>query len=101
MLVAGLATLLAGDATSDAARLGNNLAIIAVSVDGGFAARADQLAEYIRSSRPADPRRPVLMPGDPERDAAMRAGGVRVDPPIWEALAAVAEARGVELPQTR
>ena len=99
LLVEAMATLLAGDETADAARFGNNLAIIAVAVDEAFAARADRLAAYIRSARPADPCRPVLMPGDPER-AAARVGGIRVDAPTWKALAALAEERGVELPQT-
>jgi LDH2 family malate/lactate/ureidoglycolate dehydrogenase len=99
LLVEAMATLLTGDETPDADRFGNNLAIVAVAVDEAFAARADQLAAYIRSARPANPDRPVLMPGDLER-AAARVGGVRVDMPTWDALAALAKGRGVKLPPT-
>jgi uncharacterized oxidoreductase len=99
LLVEAMATLLAGDETADAARFGNNLAIVAIAVDQAFAGRADRLAAYVRSARPADPRRPVLMPGDPERDAAARVGGVRIDAPTWSALTVLAEERRVQPPQ--
>jgi LDH2 family malate/lactate/ureidoglycolate dehydrogenase len=98
LLVEVLATLLAGDETPDAGRYGNNLALITIGVDAGFRARAGRLANYVRSAAPADPARPVLMPGDPERAFAEREDGVRIDRSTWAALAAAAFERDVPLP---
>jgi LDH2 family malate/lactate/ureidoglycolate dehydrogenase len=99
LLVEVMATLFAGDETADSDRFGNNLAIVAIAVDEAFVGRADRLAAYICSTRPADPRRPVLMPGDPERAATKRADGVQVDASTWSAIVALAKERGVEVPQ--
>ena len=98
LLVEAMATLLAEDETADETRYGNNLALVAIATDGGFEARASRLAEYVRSSRPADPARPVLMPGDPERRAREAAHGVPIDCATWRMLAALAHERGVALP---
>jgi len=98
LLVEVLATLLAREETADATRFGNNLALVGIATDGGFEARAGRLAEYIRSARPADPARAVLMPGDPERLRAAAAPGVAVDGATWERLVEAARRAGVELP---
>jgi hydroxycarboxylate dehydrogenase B len=98
LLVEVLATLLAGDESADVARYGNNLTLITIGVDADFPARARRLADYVRSASPADPARPVLMPGDPERAFAEREVGVRVDGPTWVALVAAASERNVSLP---
>jgi uncharacterized oxidoreductase len=98
LLVEAMATLLTGDDTVDGSRYGNNLALVAIAVDPGFEARAATLAEYVRSARPADPARPVLMPGDPERRARAAENGVPVDATTWRTLAVLAHERDVELP---
>jgi hydroxycarboxylate dehydrogenase B len=99
LLVEVLATLLAGDETDDASRYGNNLALLAVATDDGFRARAGRLADYVRSARPADAARPVLLPGDPERLRAQAGAALAVDRPTWEALVAAAQERGIEPPE--
>jgi hydroxycarboxylate dehydrogenase B len=101
LLVETLATLLAGDDTADATRYGNNLTLIAVAIDRGFQGRAERLADYVRSARPVDPARPVLMPGDLERRNFEGATLIRIDASTWEALTDVAREREVELPSTR
>jgi len=100
VLVEVLATLLAGDETADASRYGTNLALITIGADTEFPARAGRLADYVRSAAPADPARPVLMPGDPERAFAEREVGVRVDRSTWAALVAAAYERNVPLPSS-
>jgi len=99
LLVEVLATLLAEEETADATRYGNNLALIAIAVDAGFAARAQRLAEYVLSAAPAEEGKPVLMPGDPERRFAEEHTGVRVDRPTWTALVEEARARGISIPR--
>jgi hydroxycarboxylate dehydrogenase B len=98
LLVEAMATLLAGDGTADDTRYGNNLAFVAIAVDPGFEARAAALAAYVRSSRPADPGHPVLMPGDPERRARDDADLVPIDATTWRALTTLALEQGVDLP---
>lgn len=98
LLVEVLATLLAGDAVDDTRRVGSNLTLIAIDPDDGFAGLAAGLGDHIRSSRPIDPARPVLMPGDRERAMARAASSVPVDPPTWTSLVAAAREIGVEPP---
>jgi uncharacterized oxidoreductase len=58
----------------------------------------DAMVEYTRSSRPADPEAPVLMPGDPERAMQKeRAEGIPVDKVTWEQIVEAAEKLGVAL----
>jgi len=66
LLVDAMGTLLAGENPDDDERIGNNVALIAIKTDPGFAARAQHHATYVRSAAPADPGRPVLLPGDRE-----------------------------------
>ncbi len=88
LLVETLATVLSGDTVDDPSREGSGLAMIAISVDDDFAARAAGLSAYLRSSRPLDPVRPVLIPGEREQRQAAEAlaGAILVDGPTWRAM---------------
>lgn len=90
ILVEVLAALLAGDETADPARLGSNLAMLAIAAEPGLAERADRMCAYLRSSPPLDPRVPVLLPGERERMRAAKWGDgpITVDRPSWDAMAA-------------
>ena len=57
----------------------------------------DGFLGYVKSSPPADPARPVLVPGDPERLSReeRRRAGIPLDAATWEALVAAGEAMGV------
>ena len=92
------ATVLAGDAIDDADGRGQNLALVAVRGEPDLADRVSDTVRYVRSSAPRDPRRPVLMPGEIEQNAA--AGATRVELGIanWRRLAAVAADAGVATP---
>jgi uncharacterized oxidoreductase len=98
VLVEAMATLLAGEDTTDERRSGNNLALVAVATDVGFAERAVRLGNYLRSSRPIDPARPVLLPGDRERLARRASGAVSVDTTTWSALVALAAEHRLDVP---
>jgi len=95
ILVDALAALMAGDEAEDLARMGSNLAMIAIAVDSEFAGRASRMAAYVRSSRPLDPVRPVMTPGEREQRALAAGGAQRlvVDGPTWAAMTARAGAR--------
>jgi LDH2 family malate/lactate/ureidoglycolate dehydrogenase len=66
-----------------------------IVVDPGFLAGADATSEALdtmvsalRASPPADPERPVLVPGDPERAAEQRhADDIVLESKVWEDLA--------------
>jgi len=57
----------------------------------------DGFVEYVKASPPADPRAPVLVPGDPERMAHRDRSrdGIAVDPATWEEILAAAEKIGL------
>lgn len=97
VLVEAMATLLAGDDAVETARQGFNLTLVAIATRAGFEAATARFADYLRSARPADPSRPVLVPGDPERDARRRSF-VEVDEQTWEETGAIARELGVEAP---
>ena len=99
LLVEAFATLLAGDDTDDRTRFGNNLAVLALAPDSGFGARAMRMADYVRSSRPADASRPVMIPGEPEQLRLADADAVVVDEPTWQSLAALARRHGLDPPR--
>jgi LDH2 family malate/lactate/ureidoglycolate dehydrogenase len=65
--------------------------------DGGFVADADALIRRLRACAPRDPRRPVLVPGDPERAEAAerRRLGIPLTRAVLEDLRAIARAAGV------
>jgi hydroxycarboxylate dehydrogenase B len=92
ILVDVLAALLAEDEADDLKREGSNLAMMAIAADDSFAMRAARMAGYLRSSRPLEAGRPVMMPGEREqREAAGRGDGpVLVDGPTWAAMTTMA-----------
>jgi LDH2 family malate/lactate/ureidoglycolate dehydrogenase len=101
LLVDVLAALLAHDEVDDPARDGSNLAMLAILPDPGFSGRAERMGNYIRSSPPLDPARPVLLPGERERDNLRHAGAgpVSVDAPTWAAMLRAAAAAGIAAPE--
>lgn len=54
----------------------------------GFGAAVDGYLEFVRSARPADPARPVMVPGDPERKAraARSANGLPLSAGVWRGI---------------
>lgn len=66
-------------------------------IDNDFYAREiDATLEYIKSARPIDPAKPVLVPGDPERlkRAEREAKGVPIDDTTWEEILATGDLVG-------
>ncbi|OWK34850.1 Ldh family oxidoreductase [Fimbriiglobus ruber] len=65
-----------------------------------FLREASALAEYVRGCPPADPSRPVLLPGDPERmsRAARTKTGIPIADGTWSLIAKTAGELGVALP---
>jgi uncharacterized oxidoreductase len=57
----------------------------------------DGFIDYVKGSPPADPRAPVLVPGDPERRARDERArtGIDVDATTWEEILAAAEKVGL------
>src|SRR5262244_4278207 len=57
----------------------------------------DGFLDYVKSSPPADPKLPVLVPGEPERLAQAERGrtGIEVDATTWGEILAAAEAVGI------
>ena len=97
LLVEAMGTLLGGGEVDDASRNGFNLTILAIATRPGFDQSTARLVRYVRSARPLDPMRPVMVPGDPERLARKRAT-VEVDEPTWHEMVAFAHELGVTLP---
>ena len=62
-----------------------------------FAAMAEDYVEWLLSARPADPDKPVLVPGDPERTttAERRANGLALADDAWSAILAAVRAAGM------
>jgi len=56
----------------------------------------DATLEYVKSARPMDPAKPVLVPGDPERlmRAKREANGVPIDDTTWEEILAAGDDMG-------
>ena len=63
----------------------------------GWAREVSRYLAEIRRSPPADPTRPVMIPGDPERRmrAERLAHGIPVDTELWESLMRAAEGQGI------
>ncbi|HUZ70267.1 MAG TPA: Ldh family oxidoreductase [Candidatus Saccharimonadales bacterium] len=95
LLVEAFATLLPGELTTDATRVGNNVAMIAVSPDVGFTDRANDLAAYILSTPPRRAEVSVLLPGALEYARRQEDDEIVIDDVTWEALVRLAQARGV------
>lgn len=92
------ATVLAGDSIDDADGRGQNLALLAIRGCEDMGDRVGDTIGYLRSSKPRDPRRPVLMPGEIEQRAAAGASRVELGEASWRRLAAVAADCGVAIP---
>ncbi|MDE0408428.1 MAG: Ldh family oxidoreductase [Alphaproteobacteria bacterium] len=62
-----------------------------------FAEAVEDYVEWLLSARPADPDRPVLVPGDPERITAAerRAGGLPLSSDAWDAIVTSVRATGM------
>jgi uncharacterized oxidoreductase len=93
-----------GPVPAERKHIANNMVSIYLSPDHlaaeSFARRARDFAEYVRSSRPAKPGRPVILPGEPEARARerARAEGLNVQAGVWNSLVAVADRLGVAIP---
>ena len=92
------ASILAGEEYDATEPPTNTLTLIAIRVDDDFAHRAGRLGRFVRSSRPAQDARPVMLPGDPERAALAGSDRVLVDGPIWEELLRRGKEAGVAVP---
>ena len=82
----------ADQAASVAAELGT--AVLTVR----HAGHSGRIGAYVRSSRPMDPGRPVLLPGERERVSRAHARGVAVDDRTWRALTMAAGRHGLPMP---
>lgn len=99
LLVEVLATLYGGEDGTDPDRVGNNVTLLAFRPPASFAAHAARLVDYLRSSPPADPDRPVMLPGGPE--AARRAQPqLRLARVTWEQVVQTAARRGLAVRET-
>ena len=56
----------------------------------------DGLLDYVKASRPADPQKPVLVPGDPERAAHEERSrtGIAIDATTWKEILEAGEKVG-------
>lgn len=64
----------------------------------GWAPAVNDFIAHIRACPPADPAKPVLVPGDPERASrrARRRDGLPLPPKTWEAILAAGIGAGLE-----
>ena len=100
ILVEVLTTLAAGDSSTDVSRRGSNLSLIAITTIAGFPQQATVMGSYIRSSRPIDPSRPVMLPGDRELAKVndFPESMFEFDEPTWVALTDAARRLGAAVP---
>ena len=102
-----LAGILSGGQTMRAETMLNSDAIInsmlsiiidpAKLVDNAFyAAELDATLQWVKSSKPIDPDKPVLVPGEPEQimKAEREAEGVPIDDNTWEEILAAGDSVG-------
>ena len=67
-------------------------------VDNAFyAAELDATLKWVKASKPIDPDKPVLVPGEPEQltKAEREANGIPIDDATWEEILAAAESVGL------
>jgi uncharacterized oxidoreductase len=64
----------------------------------GWAGTVAAYIAHVRACTPADPDRPVMVPGDPERNcrADRLANGLPLAPDVWESLLAAGAAQGLD-----
>jgi LDH2 family malate/lactate/ureidoglycolate dehydrogenase len=98
LLVEAMATVFAGEDTEDPSRIGNNVTVLAASVDREFAERADRMARYVVSSAPRGSE-PVMLPGGIEQRRRSQAEMVHVERSVWEGIGQRAAARGLTVRQ--
>ena len=97
LLVEAMATVFAGEDTEDPSRIGNNVTMLAASVDDEFAERADRMARYVVSSDRAASR--WCFPGVPNNGVVPSQNMVHVERSVWEGIGQRAAARGLEVHQ--
>jgi len=100
LLVESMATVLAGDDTADASRVGNNLAFIVLAVDSEFRRRALDMAQYVQTSATRRGN-PVSLPGAIERHRRLEANEVVLGDATWEAITERAQRIGVAFDEGR
>lgn len=68
---------------------------------GHLSKEVEQLEEFVRSSPPIDPSKPITLPGDPELNTMhqRRSTGVPLDEGNWKALVDLAVELGVPVPE--
>jgi LDH2 family malate/lactate/ureidoglycolate dehydrogenase len=74
------------------------MSMLALRAGSRFADETRWMADYIRSTPPIDPDRPVMMPGDRERATAAATRRLAVDAETWESLEAISHRTRVALP---
>ena len=91
LLAGALAT--SGAAKAGVTQLSNGMLSIYMDVatfdsGGGFADEVAQYLDFARSARPIDPDKPVLLPGEPERQsrADFAANGIPLQDTTWRSL---------------
>ncbi len=106
LMVDLMAGALSGGGTSGPSRNinCNNFTVIAIAPgqlapDGSIADEAAHFADWIRSTSPADPERPVMLPGDIERAARARhlRDGLPLDAGLMQALKDAATLAGAPM----
>jgi hydroxycarboxylate dehydrogenase B len=98
LLVEAMTTVLRGEDASDPTRFGNNLTLLAIRVDGAQVDAGAALVSYLRQTRPARSDQPVLLPGDPEREALGTTERIQLDREVWSALIELGERFGRKQP---
>jgi uncharacterized oxidoreductase len=68
---------------------------------GHLSKEVSQLEEFVRSSPPIDPSKPITLPGDPELNTMhqRQSTGVPLDEGNWKALVDLAVELGVPVPE--
>lgn len=66
---------------------------------GFIEAEVDAIVAYLKATKPADPKLPVLVPGEPERIARAERirTGIEIDRTTWSEILAAAESLGAQL----
>jgi uncharacterized oxidoreductase len=97
LLVEIMGSILSGqDSTID--RPGNGVSFMALNPDilidqKIYASNVESMVAYIKSSRPVDEKKPILLPGEPElrARAARLEHGIEVESATWKRIVAVAQ----------
>jgi len=73
------------------------LSVEAFDDKGGFAVDVAEFVNFVTSSKPVDPGKSVLVPGDPERAMAdeRRANGITITDEVWESIQIAANKVGI------